>query len=341
MANGVPEFRGEPKNVVIETTTEIREKMKRLKEMEVKHGNHDQSTHGRGGGGGGTHDVKLPKNPKKLNIDTAAEALSQMGFEMGMLPYNISSMQAEYSLTDRDGNSTTVSAREAKDMIYAAAGKGRLLLLHKAKAENDNDEEEKCPKCKETVVPDKDDRCPECGADLYDFAKGKQDTREPPEVVTDPGDEDEEDDGKKEGRMVCPECEYVGPGKAGKCPECGAKLTPKKDFVLEKLGRVLSKANESKLRDAIEDVEEVRKMDISRPAKALLSQAKRGLSDVVASLGTDEGTEKEWNVKEAMAIVLAKGEKEDLRMMSTLLKTFEKRENVERLTKQFVEFVNR
>jgi hypothetical protein len=36
MANGVPEFRGEPKNVVIETTTEIREKMKRLREMETK-----------------------------------------------------------------------------------------------------------------------------------------------------------------------------------------------------------------------------------------------------------------------------------------------------------------
>jgi len=127
--------------------------------------------------------------------------------------------------------------------------------------------------------------------------------------------ENEDDD--EENKMVCPDCEYVGPGKEGKCPECGAKLLPKKSFVLEKLGRVLSKANESKLKEAVDDLAEAVKTDgISRGCRALIKQAKSNVSDVVSSLGSvDDSVAKSVTgvtVKDAIALIISEGTSEDV-----------------------------
>ena len=74
-----------------------------------------------GGGGGGTHSVPLPKNPKKLNMDTAARALREMGFEMKPAGFNMQSQQAEYTVTGSDGKTQRRSSREVRDMVYAGA----------------------------------------------------------------------------------------------------------------------------------------------------------------------------------------------------------------------------
>lgn len=147
----------------------------------------------------------------------------------------------------------------------------------------------------------------------------------------------------KDKRMVCSECSYVGSGKDNKCPECGAKLTPRKDFVLEKAGRVLSKANEKKLREAIDDLEEVSKTDgIPRGCRALVKQAKRSLKGVVDSLGTDSGVEKnepKIDAKQAMAVLLASGGEKELKVMLSMLKVIENGRRDDEMTKQYAEFL--
>ena len=74
-----------------------------------------------GGGGSSSHSVPLPKNPKKLNMDTAGRALREMGFEMKPAGFNMQSQQAEYHVTGPDGNTQRRSSREVRDMVYAGA----------------------------------------------------------------------------------------------------------------------------------------------------------------------------------------------------------------------------
>jgi len=108
-------------------SSKLLKSMERL-EQAVKHlqGRHNQMSHGRGGGGGsgsvkptGNHNVKLPKNPKKLNINTEFRALQQMGIQAQVGKYDMQNRQAQYKLTDSDGNSQTVSSSELKEIIYS------------------------------------------------------------------------------------------------------------------------------------------------------------------------------------------------------------------------------
>ena len=146
---------------------------------------------------------------------------------------------------------------------------------------------------------------------------------------------------KEDKKMVCPECNYVGDSKDGKCPECGAELTPRKDFVLEKLGRVLSKANEGKIREAMDDLKEASKTDgIPRGCKALIVQAKRSLGQVVDSFGTDGGVgknEPEMDVKQAIAVLVASGGEKELKVVSSMLKMIEDGRRDDEMTKQYAE----
>ncbi|MFA7120747.1 MAG: hypothetical protein WC277_04665 [Bacilli bacterium] len=115
----------------------------RIEQLLEKHlpGQHNQMSHGGGGGaspdtggntsGGGaggkpsagSHSVKLPKNPKKLNMDVAAQALQQMGFDMKPLGFDMGKMEAQYAITDRSGKEQKLGSRALRDMIYQAAGK--------------------------------------------------------------------------------------------------------------------------------------------------------------------------------------------------------------------------
>lgn len=87
-----------------------------------------------------------------------------------------------------------------------------------------------------------------------------------------------------------------------------------------KLGRVLSKANEGKIREARDDIAEATKTEITRPCRALLSSAGRGLTDVISSLGSmGEAVVKPPTVKEATAIVISRiGGVERRRLIKTL-----------------------
>jgi len=125
---------------------------------------------------------------------------------------------------------------------------------------------------------------------------------------------------------VCPECGYAGPGKDGKCPECGTKLIQKKDVTI-KVGRTLSKANERKIRDVVEDLKEASRVDgLTRGCKALLVQATRSLETVIESLGSDNGTGKDarkLEVRQALAVVLASGGEKERKILASVFKAIE------------------
>ena len=109
-----------------------------------------------------------------------------------------------------------------------------------------------------------------------------------------------------------------------------------------KLGRVLSKANENKINDAKEDIDEAGKMEITRPCKALLGQASRKLADVLSSLGEAEsGGTKEMTVKEATAFLLAKATRRDIMVVERAFQSFKQREATDRLTNQYAELVGK
>ena len=55
-----------------------------------------------------------------------------------------------------------------------------------------------------------------------------------------------------------------------------------------KAGRVLSKSNENKIRDAVGAIDDVIAMEIPRPAKATLREASTGLGAVLTALGSEE-----------------------------------------------------
>jgi hypothetical protein len=88
----------------------------------------------------------------------------------------------------------------------------------------------------------------------------------------------------------------------------------------EKAGRVLSKANENKIRDAVGGISDVIGMDISRPAKATLREANTGLGQVLDSLGKEEEKPKtaEVSLATASAFLLfqtTKAQREELMKM--------------------------
>ena len=88
-----------------------------------------------------------------------------------------------------------------------------------------------------------------------------------------------------------------------------------------KQGRVLSKGNEAKIRDALEAVNEVLGMDIPRPAKATLREASSGLGQVLKVLDADEEPKQaELSLKDAMSMVIFQT---TMQQRSTLLKTLE------------------
>lgn len=87
-------------------------------------------TCGSGGGGSsgssGTHNVKLPRNPKKLNITTAGEALSQMGYQLHFNEgkFDLTTKIRTYGLTKPDGSHSIVSTDEIIEIVYQGYREG-------------------------------------------------------------------------------------------------------------------------------------------------------------------------------------------------------------------------
>ena len=83
----------------------------------------------------------------------------------------------------------------------------------------------------------------------------------------------------------------------------------------EKAGRALSKANEAKLRDAAESVEEALGMeDLPKAVKALLREIAGSLKAVLDSLGIEE-EDKEWCIEDAMRMVIAEATPEQQKII--------------------------
>ncbi len=109
----------------------------------------------------------------------------------------------------------------------------------------------------------------------------------------------------------------------------------------EKAGRTLNKANEGKIRNAREGIDEVVSMDgMQRPAKAVLRESSRGLGEVLTSLG-DEGetSTPTITVKEAMAVVIACATVEQRNKMKETLEVLEKADAQRRRTSEFNRFM--
>lgn len=124
-----------------------------------------------------------------------------------------------------------------------------------------------------------------------------------------------------------------------------------KSEVLEgtKQGRVLSKANEGKIRDAKDDIDEAANMEVPRACKSLLRQASRTLSDVISTIKVessgDEETEeskkpgkpesREVGVIEAMGIVLSRASTQQRITMVASLQALTSSEKRSELAKQY------
>jgi hypothetical protein len=73
-----------------------------------------------------SHNVPLPKNPKRLNIDQAESALGQMGYKLGKSNFDAKLLKTTYEVTHPDGKSEHMTTDALKKLIYsrAAGGKG-------------------------------------------------------------------------------------------------------------------------------------------------------------------------------------------------------------------------
>lgn len=92
-----------------------------------------------------THNVSLPKDPKRATIQQIGEALIDMGYRLGKPAPWEPGKETRYSITDPDGKVSEKPAREIRDMVYASRAKksftkaGRVLnknnlqLVQKAK----------------------------------------------------------------------------------------------------------------------------------------------------------------------------------------------------------------
>jgi len=104
-----------------------------------------------------------------------------------------------------------------------------------------------------------------------------------------------------------------------------AKFEPAKEEKKSvKQGRVISHSNEAKIKDAKEDVDEASKMDIARPAKALLKSASRSLTEVIDTIGNEGPVgEKAMTVEDAMAKVLAEANTKQRKNMADALRAID------------------
>jgi HK97 family phage prohead protease len=91
-----------------------------------KGGGGGDSSKGAGKGPGGLqnpaskHDVSLPKNKSKINIDQADAALKQMGYTLGKGESKVvgKGRVMTYKVTDKTGHTATVTVDELKDLVY-------------------------------------------------------------------------------------------------------------------------------------------------------------------------------------------------------------------------------
>jgi len=93
-----------------------------------------------------------------------------------------------------------------------------------------------------------------------------------------------------------------------------------------KQGRVISKANEFSIQDAVDDLKEVGKMPITRPAKALVKSATSTLVSVLKQLEQTDTQEDSMTTQSAMSKVITSATPVERKQMKHLLDVFERSE---------------
>lgn len=135
----------------------------------------------------------------------------------------------------------------------------------------------------------------------------------------------------------CPKCGSANV-KDGVCQDCGYEFPEGEIATAEeeksvKQGRSLSKTNEQKIKDAVDDINEavtvVAASGAPRSAVALLRNAARSLADVLSSIKVEKPAEEEVKtvgVREATAIVLTDSTVAQRKHLADLLRAIEQTE---------------
>jgi len=104
----------------------------------------------------------------------------------------------------------------------------------------------------------------------------------------------------------------------------------------EKAGRVISKKNETAIKEARDDIKAASQMEgLARPCRALLVSAHRGLGSVLDALGTMGEASLDIEVKDVMVAFLAKANAEERKKMQDMLTAFSMVEDCKRTTKLY------
>lgn len=69
------------------------------------------------------HNVKIPKNSKRLTIDQATSALKQMGYKRGKGTYDFETKMTLYVVKHPNGKTSTMTSKAIADIVYRGAGK--------------------------------------------------------------------------------------------------------------------------------------------------------------------------------------------------------------------------
>ena len=113
-----------------------------------------------------------------------------------------------------------------------------------------------------------------------------------------------------------------------------------KAAVGEKAGKVLSQRNYKALKDVVEDLDEIEKNCSTRSGKALCTNCRRKVIDVIKTAGyEDETSAGEITVKQAAAVILAKASPEERRNLVGVLAALNATETQADKTKQFRAFM--
>ena len=113
---------------------------------------------------------------------------------------------------------------------------------------------------------------------------------------------------------------------------------------IEKAGRVISKVNEAKIEDAIEDLKEMARMEgVDRTAKALVVNAYRSLIDVLGSIGKQGQTayiNNIVNIKQAMGLFIGEATAEERAKMKQILTAFDSVQETKDRTERYQKLKN-
>lgn len=69
------------------------------------------------------HSIELPKDPKRLTIPQAGEALTEMGYKLGKPDYDLKTKKTSYEVTTPGGKTKKMTTDELKTLVYDSASK--------------------------------------------------------------------------------------------------------------------------------------------------------------------------------------------------------------------------